>query len=100
MPSCIGVSPEGTVRYWPSIGQEGVYVDVSAELAGQECERLGDYTRAGLVLATTTCTVVLLHPAVIGKQLLSPVLIAYGLRCYSDNVDSISSHRPVRLGRY
>ncbi|XP_049877554.1 nuclear pore complex protein Nup133 [Pectinophora gossypiella] len=65
MPSCIGVSPEGIVRYWPSVGQEGVYVDVSAELAGQECERLGDYTRAGIVLATTTCTVVLLDPTVV-----------------------------------
>ncbi|KAM3955881.1 LOW QUALITY PROTEIN: nuclear pore complex protein Nup133 [Aphomia sociella] len=65
MPSCIGVSPEGIVRYWPSVGQEGVYADVSAELAGQECERLGEYSQAGLVLATTTCTVVLLNPAVI-----------------------------------
>ncbi|XP_059050828.1 uncharacterized protein LOC131845754 [Achroia grisella] len=65
MPSCIGVSPEGIVRYWPSIGQEGVYTDVSAELAGQECEQLGEYSRSGLVLATTTCTVVLLNPAVI-----------------------------------
>lgn len=65
MPSCIGVSPEGTVRYWPSVGQEGVYVDVSCELAGQECERLSDYTTEGLVLATTTCTVVLLTPTVV-----------------------------------
>ncbi|CAH0593985.1 unnamed protein product [Chrysodeixis includens] len=65
MPSCIGVSPEGTVRYWPSVGQEGVYVDVSCELAGQECEKLGEYTQEGLVLATTTCTVVLLNPTVV-----------------------------------
>ncbi|XP_075982791.1 nuclear pore complex protein Nup133 [Anticarsia gemmatalis] len=65
MPSCIGVSPEGTVRYWPSVGQEGVYVDVSCELAGQECERLSDYTTDGLVLATTTCTVVMLTPTVV-----------------------------------
>ncbi|CAB3236401.1 unnamed protein product [Arctia plantaginis] len=65
MPSCIGVSPEGTVRYWSSVGQEGVYVDISCELAGQECERLSDYTPEGLVLATTTCTVVLLTPTVV-----------------------------------
>ncbi|CAG4930345.1 unnamed protein product [Parnassius apollo] len=65
LPSCIGVSPEGVVRYWPCVGQEGVYVDVSAELAGQECERLGEPTRSGLVLATTTCTVVLLTPTII-----------------------------------
>ncbi|CAH2046121.1 unnamed protein product, partial [Iphiclides podalirius] len=62
LPSCIGVSPEGVVRYWPCIGQEGVYVDISAELAGQECEQLGEPTKSGLVLATTTCTVVLLTP--------------------------------------
>lgn len=70
MPSCIGVSPEGIVRYWPSVGQEGVYVDVSCELAGQECEKLGDYTPEGLVLATTTCTVILLNPTVVGKLLI------------------------------
>ncbi|XP_068619405.1 nuclear pore complex protein Nup133 [Battus philenor] len=64
LPSCIGVSPEGVVRYWPCVGQEGVYVDVSAELAGQECEQLGEPTKSGLVLATTTCTVVLLTPTV------------------------------------
>ncbi|XP_053613431.1 nuclear pore complex protein Nup133 isoform X2 [Plodia interpunctella] len=65
MPSCIGVSPEGTARYWPSVAQERGYVDVSAELAGQECDRLGERTSAGLVLATTTCTVVLLDPVVV-----------------------------------
>lgn len=67
MPSCIGVSPEGVVRYWPSVGQETVYVDVTCELAGQECERLGEYTRIGLLLATTTCTVVVLNPTTVGK---------------------------------
>ncbi|XP_062532188.1 nuclear pore complex protein Nup133 isoform X1 [Bombyx mori] len=65
MPSCIGVSPEGVIRYWPSVGQEEVYVDVTCELAGQECEKLGDYTSSGLILATTTCTVVLLTPTVL-----------------------------------
>ncbi|KPI95286.1 Nuclear pore complex protein Nup133 [Papilio xuthus] len=65
LPSCIGVSPEGVIRYWPSVGQEGVYVDVSAELAGQECEQLGEPTKSGLVLATTTCTVVLLTPTML-----------------------------------
>lgn len=56
------------MRYWPSVGQEGVYVDVSCELAGQECEKLGEYTQEGLVLATTTCTVVLLNPTVVGES--------------------------------
>ncbi|KOB66033.1 Uncharacterized protein OBRU01_21827, partial [Operophtera brumata] len=49
MPSCIGVSPEGIVRYWASVGQEGAYVDVSCELAGQECERIANGR------ATVTC---------------------------------------------
>lgn len=57
MPSCIGVSPEGVVRYWPCVGTEGAYTDVSCELAGQECERLTP-ARDGLLLATTTCTLV------------------------------------------
>lgn len=70
LPSCIGVSPEGVIRYWPSVGQEGVYVDVSAELAGQECEQLGEPTKSGLVLATTTCTVVLLTPTMLGEYII------------------------------
>ncbi|CAH2094217.1 unnamed protein product [Euphydryas editha] len=57
MPSCIGVSPEGVVRYWSSVGTEGAYTDVSCELAGQECDRLTE-AKDGLLLATTTCTLV------------------------------------------
>ena len=57
MPSCIGVSPEGVVRYWSSVGTEGAYSDVSCELAGQECDRLTE-AKDGLLLATTTCTLV------------------------------------------
>ncbi|XP_047537191.1 nuclear pore complex protein Nup133 [Vanessa atalanta] len=57
MPSCIGVSPEGVVRYWASVGTEGAYSDVSCELAGQECDRLTE-AKDGLLLATTTCTLV------------------------------------------
>lgn len=65
MASCVGVSPEGVVRYWPSVGQEGVHWDVSCELAGQECDRLVMASGA-LILATTTCTLVLIEPATIG----------------------------------
>ncbi|OWR45653.1 putative Nuclear pore complex protein Nup133 [Danaus plexippus plexippus] len=57
LPSCIGVSPEGVVRYWSSVGAEGASCDVSCELAGQECDRLIQ-ARDGLLLATTTCTLV------------------------------------------
>lgn len=32
MPSCMAVSPEGAVRYWPSIAQESSYTEVTAEL--------------------------------------------------------------------
>ncbi|KAI8425459.1 hypothetical protein MSG28_007204 [Choristoneura fumiferana] len=60
MPSCIGVSPEGVVRYWPSVGQE-LYADTSCELAGQECAKLCAAT-AGLLLATTSCSLLMLHP--------------------------------------
>ncbi|RVE55286.1 hypothetical protein evm_000184 [Chilo suppressalis] len=61
MPSCVGVSPEGLVRYWWSVGHESASVDVSCDLAGQECDRLVA-TSEYLLLATTTCSVVLLHP--------------------------------------
>ncbi|XP_073962010.1 nuclear pore complex protein Nup133-like [Choristoneura fumiferana] len=60
LPSCIGVSPEGVVRYWPSVGQE-LYADTSCELAGQECAKLCAAT-AGLLLATTSCSLLMLHP--------------------------------------
>ncbi|XP_047505171.1 nuclear pore complex protein Nup133 [Pieris napi] len=64
VPSCVGVSPEGIVRYWSSVGQEGAYSEVSCELAGQECDRLVSRvddtgtTLGSLLLATTTCTLV------------------------------------------
>ncbi|XP_063539367.1 nuclear pore complex protein Nup133 [Cydia strobilella] len=62
MPSCIGVSPEGVVRYWPSVGQE-LYVDTSCELAGQECSRLvASGSASGLLLATTSCSLLQLRP--------------------------------------
>ena len=60
-PSCIAVSPEGTVRYWPSIAHEGSSYEVSADLQGQECYSLTDLQPVGSILATTTATVVLLH---------------------------------------
>lgn len=35
--SCIAVSPEGVVRYWPNIAYEGSSTEISAELRGDEC---------------------------------------------------------------
>ncbi|XP_061721892.1 uncharacterized protein LOC133528521 [Cydia pomonella] len=62
MPSCIGVSPEGVARYWPSVGQE-LYADTSCELAGQECSRLlASGSAAALLLATTSCSLLQLRP--------------------------------------
>ena len=31
----LAVSPEGVVRYWPSIAQEGTSTEISTELGGQ-----------------------------------------------------------------
>jgi len=60
-PCCLAVSPEGVVRYWPSIAHEGSSTETSAELGGQECYSLTDLHPVGCVLATTTSTVLLIH---------------------------------------
>lgn len=62
IPSCIAVSPEGVLRYWPAIAHEGVTVEQSVDLQGQECDSLTNIEGLGCVLATTTCTVVLVQP--------------------------------------
>lgn len=61
VPSCMAVSPEGTVRYWASIANEESSVETSAELTGQEVDCLTCIPGHGCVLATTTCTVALLQ---------------------------------------
>ncbi|XP_069360877.1 nuclear pore complex protein Nup133 [Maniola hyperantus] len=75
MPSCIGVSPEGVVRYWACVGTEGAYTDVSCELAGQECDRLTE-AKDGLLLATTTCTLVRITTSKEGR----PTVVCQTLR--------------------
>ena len=35
--ACVAVSPEGVVRYWSSIAHEAAFVEISAELKGEEC---------------------------------------------------------------
>ncbi|XP_034943346.1 nuclear pore complex protein Nup133 [Chelonus insularis] len=62
VPSCMAVSPEGIVRYWPSVAHEETSVETSAELAGQEVDCLTHIPGHGCILATTTCTVALLQP--------------------------------------
>ncbi|KAK8723506.1 hypothetical protein OTU49_011745, partial [Cherax quadricarinatus] len=63
VPSCLAVSPEGYVRFWPSIAHEGSYFEVSTELQGQECDSLVFLGPAlGCLLATTTSTTLLIQP--------------------------------------
>nr|XP_045599010.1 nuclear pore complex protein Nup133-like [Procambarus clarkii]XP_045599011.1 nuclear pore complex protein Nup133-like [Procambarus clarkii] len=63
VPSCIAASPEGFVRFWPSIAHEGSYNEVSTELQGQECDSLVFLGAAlGCLLATTTSTTLLIQP--------------------------------------
>lgn len=64
MPSCIAVSPEGMIRYWPSITHESSYVETNADLQGQECDCLKLILPLGVLLATTTATLVLVSPQI------------------------------------
>jgi len=68
VPSCIAVSPEGTVRYWPSIAHEGTSVEDNADLQGQECDSLTNIAPIGCVLATTTSTILLVQPHITGGR--------------------------------
>ncbi|RZC40660.1 nuclear pore complex protein Nup133 [Asbolus verrucosus] len=67
-PSCFAVSPEGVVRYWPAIVHEGVSVEQHVNLQGQECDSLTDVEGLGCILATTTCTVLLIQPQLSGGR--------------------------------
>lgn len=60
------MSPEGIIRYWPSITHEGSSVEVNADLQGQECDSLTNLNPIGCVLATTTATVILVQPQIKG----------------------------------
>ena len=61
--SCVAVSPEGIVRYWPNIAYEGSSVEISAELRGEECQCVVYLPPFGCLLATTTSSLVLLNTA-------------------------------------
>lgn len=64
VPACIAVSPEGTVRFWPSVAYEGTSVEDTIDLQGQECDSLTSVASLGCILATTTSTIVRLQPEV------------------------------------
>lgn len=50
------------LRYWPVVAHEGVTIEQSVDLQGQECDSLTNVEGLGCILATTTCTVVLVQP--------------------------------------
>lgn len=50
------------MRYWPAVAHEDVSVEQSVDLHGQECDSLTEMEGLGCILATTTCTVVLVQP--------------------------------------
>ncbi|KAK5648850.1 hypothetical protein RI129_003742 [Pyrocoelia pectoralis] len=68
VPSCIAVSPEGVVRYWPSVIHDGVSVEQVVDLQGQECDSLTEVGDLGCILATTTCSVVWVQPSSGGSR--------------------------------
>ncbi|KAJ8896403.1 hypothetical protein PR048_001747 [Dryococelus australis] len=55
----MAVSPEGAVRFWVGINHTKIHDDYSANLQGQECDRLVSVPPTGCILATTTCGLVL-----------------------------------------
>ncbi|XP_064623081.1 nuclear pore complex protein Nup133-like [Lineus longissimus] len=61
--ACVAVSPEGIIRYWPSISHEGSFVEISADLKGEECASLINLQPCGCIAATTTSTLIHLSPA-------------------------------------
>lgn len=67
-PSCIAVSPEGLIRYWPSISHEDVSIEQTVDLQGQECDSLTEVDGLGCILATTTCSIVLIQPQLSGGR--------------------------------
>ncbi|XP_041351939.1 nuclear pore complex protein Nup133-like [Gigantopelta aegis] len=63
MASCVAVSPEGVVRYWPNIAYESSTAEISAELKGEECACVVNFEPFGVLLATTTSSLILLLTA-------------------------------------
>ncbi|XP_064600211.1 LOW QUALITY PROTEIN: nuclear pore complex protein Nup133-like [Liolophura sinensis] len=62
--ACMAASPEGIVRYWPSVAHETSSTEISAELKGEECASVINFLPYGCILATTTSSLVLVSPCV------------------------------------
>lgn len=67
MPSCIAASPEGFVRYWPSIAHEGSYFEVSTELQVSLLS-LYDYLKSFSLCFHTNFTFIILKRAYISVK--------------------------------
>ncbi|XP_014675346.1 PREDICTED: nuclear pore complex protein Nup133-like [Priapulus caudatus] len=67
--SVMAVSPEGIIRYWENVSREDRYVDVNADLQGQEGQLLSGALPLGCLLATTTGDLLLLTPIDAGRQM-------------------------------
>ncbi|GAB6026024.1 hypothetical protein CHUAL_012235 [Chamberlinius hualienensis] len=68
VPAVLAVSPEGTIRYWPSIAHDGSSIEINADLQGQECFSLINCRPYGCILSTTTNTLILVSPTGYGKE--------------------------------
>lgn len=51
----------GDIRYWPSIAHDGLSIDETGILDGQEFDELMSIPSVGYILVTTTCNLVLLQ---------------------------------------
>ncbi|RMX50067.1 hypothetical protein pdam_00002883 [Pocillopora damicornis] len=58
--SVMAVSPEGLVRYWPSLTHDSNTVDVDTDLIGSKCHSLTAFQPYGCILLTTTNELLLL----------------------------------------
>lgn len=56
------------VRYWAAVAHECLYVEMSVDLQGQECDSITSIDGLGCILATTTCTVVLVQPQLVNGR--------------------------------
>ena len=70
LPTTVCASSLGVIRYWPSIAHESSWVELSADLQGQECCSLTDAHPVGSVLATTTSTVGLVRSPLVSWSFL------------------------------
>lgn len=123
VPSCIAVSPEGTVRYWDSVAHESFFVELNADLQvkptetlikrsmtdkpvsqGQECDLLVEAMPLGCLVATTTASILILtprvsegRPTVLCRSFKTPqgLLGSIGRRMSSFIFGSVASHQSM-----